>query len=148
MKTIVLLISLIFSLNSFAFEWHGFKSGMTTDEVKELTGAKYASSCDWQCTDAYFKKGETQPPRLWQMGFTFTSESKLWRIQMDYMKSSGSRGVAQTRILTELFPEVELQNRTETRQYGSTDYVIAMLVDNDLFAEDIERVYNNTKDKY
>ena len=81
-------------------------------------------------------------------GFTFTSESKLWRIQMDYMKSSGSRGVAQTRILTELFPEVELQNRTETRQYSSTDYVIAMLVDNDLFAEDIERVYNNTKDKY
>ena len=149
MKKIILPILLLVSFNSFAFEWHGFKSGMTADEVKELTFAEYASSCDWQCRQAYFKKrGTASPPRLWQMGFSFTSESKLWRIQMDYLESSGTYGVAQTKSLKELFPDVELQNRSESTTYGSRDYVVAMLVDSDLFEEDIERIYNNNKDKY
>ena len=149
MKTIILLISLIFSLNLFAFEWHGFTSGMTSDEVKELTGAKYATSCDYQCRKAYFeKRGTTEPPMLWQIGFSFTSESKLWRIQMDYLKSNGTYEVAHTRILKELFPDVELQDRSESNSYGSTDFVIAMLVDSDLFEADIERIYNNNIDKY
>ena len=149
MKKIILPILLLVSFNSFAFEWHGFKSGMTTVEVKELTSSEYASSCDWQCRKAYFeKRGADAPPGLWQMSFSFTSESKLWRIQMDYLKSSGPHGVAQTRILKELFPDVELQNKSESRSYGSTDYVVAMLVDNDLYEEDIERIYNSTKDKY
>ena len=149
MKKIILPILLLVSFNSFAFEWHGFKSGMTSDEVKELTSAKYASSCDWQCRKAYFeKRGTDAPPGLWQMSFSFTSESKLWRIQMNYLESGGPSGVAQTRILQELFPDVELQKQSESTSYGSTDYVVAMLVDNDLFEEDIERIYNNTKDKY
>ena len=150
MKKIILPILLLVSFNSFAFEWHGFKSGMTQDEVKELTSTEYASSCDWQCRKAYFeKRGVDSPPGLWQMGFSYTSESKLWRIQMDYFESSGPRGVAQTRILQELFPDAELQNRSESSSYGSiNNFVTAMLIDKDLFEEDIERIYNNTKDKY
>tara|TARA_B100001093_G_scaffold6443_1_gene6495 strand:- start:1501 stop:1950 length:450 start_codon:yes stop_codon:yes gene_type:complete len=149
MNKIILPTLLLVSLNSFAFEWHGFKSGMTEDEVQKLTSAKYASACDWQCRKAYFeKRGTASPPRLWQMGFSFTSESKLWRIQMDYLEGSGTYGEAQTKILEELFPDVELQNRSESGSYGSTDYVVAMLVDRDLFEEDIERIYNNSKDKY
>jgi hypothetical protein len=149
MKKIILPILLLVSFNSFAFEWHGFKSGMTVDEVKELTSAKYASSCDWQCKKAYFeKRGTDSPPSLWDMSFNFTSEAKLWRIQMNYIEAGGAHAVAQTRILQELFPDVELQKRSESTSYSSTDYVVAMLIDNDLFVEDVERIYNNTKDKY
>ena len=73
---------------------------------------------------------------------------KFYSQSLAVKKSNGTNEVAQTRILKELFPDVELQDRSESNSYGSTDFVIAMLVDSDLFEADIERIYNNKIDKY
>ena len=64
------------------------------------------------------------------------------------MESSGARGVAQSRILTELYPDAELQKKSEKLYSVNFDYVYALLIDSDLFAADVQKIYEEQKPKY
>ncbi len=147
MKIILLIISLTISLNSFTFEWHGFKSGMTEEKVKELTGEEEVKkkNCYGDCTTSYFeKRGVEKPPELWSINFKFTSESELYQIDMEYIELSGLNGIVQNKILKDLFPDFEILKKST----GYTSLLVATLADTKLFEEDIERLYNQKIDKY
>ena len=151
MRYLALVLALAFSSSAFSdtsFDYHGIKSGMSKEEVNGIVGC--ADRCwvlDYKEVEAFFGE-ENRPPRLWQMGFKYTSDNKLWRIQLNFLKASDSYGVAQTRILTELYPDAELDEFTERGSYGDTDYVVAMLIDSDLFAADAEKLYQEGISKY
>ena len=150
MKQLITLFLIFFTTSlSAAFEYHGFKSGMSKEEVDEILGQD-SSSCDYTCRKDYFAKlGRSDPPALWKFSFKFTSDNKLWRIQLDFLDlGSGPSSVAQTRALEKLYPDAELQRRTEKGQYIDYDYVTALLIDSRLFEADVKKIYNERIDKY
>jgi len=149
MKIVLGVVLLGTSLLSQAFEYHGIKSGMSTSEVDSLTGCtEYCSSIDYSTVREFFGGVESTPPSLSTMSFSYTSDSKLWRIQLSFWERDGTRGVAQSMILRELYPDAELQKSSKQTSYGSTDYINAMLLDTALFNQDVQKIYNETRGKY
>ena len=136
------------SLQAFAFDYHGIKSGMAANEVNSQIGCtEYCSSIDYRQIETFFGE-ENRPPALWTMSFSYTSDDKLWRIQLSFIERSGTGGVAQQRILAELYPDADLQKSSSSNEYGTTNFINALLVDNTLFKRDVEKIYNETKSKY
>ena len=153
MKLLILII--FFTLSPLAlagnsFDYHGIKSGMTEDEVNKIIG------CTEKCTtmeDDELKNffGESKPPLLSGIVFAYTSDKKLWRIQLKFMSAklgSNAAHAAQTRALEELYPDAELKRETENNKYFSLEYVYAMMIDNALFNADVEKIYQESISKY
>mgnify|MGYP001397894431 CR=1 FL=1 len=154
MKKIILPILLLTSFYSFAFDYHGIKSGMSGDEVKALTGCEYTSSCssDEVGEDKIFNKSlGINPPNLRSAAFAYTTDGKLWRITLNFRESSFARGVAQKKALELLYTNV---TKTTERIGGSSQYafnvdiLVAMLIDDKLFEQDADKVYKETIDLY
>ena len=144
MKKLTFIFLFFISFSAFAFDYHGLKSGMTDNQIKSLTKCKYSSSCSSDDLDRFFGGEENTPPALSEMRFTYTSDNKLWRIVLSFYERRGPAGVAQLRALNELYPDLEIKREPST--YGA--YRIAFLVDSDLFDKDVEKIYNETIDKY
>ena len=87
------------------------------------------------------------------MQFSYTSDNRLWRISLRFDELSGTAGAAQLKALGELYPDVELQNTTQ-RIGGSSPYafdldlLVVLLIDYDIFNKDVEKIYQETIDKY
>jgi hypothetical protein len=151
MKYAIFIIGLLTSfsaLSESSFEYHGIKSGMSREAVNGLVGCtERCYSLDYKGVEAFL--GEEGPPRLWQIGFRYTSDNKLWKLQLNFLEvSSGPAAVAQRRALTELYPDVELDTLTESGSYGNTDYIVAQLIDRALFDADAETIYQSEISKY
>lgn len=150
MKYAIFVIGLLISISALSdssFEYHGIKSGMSSEAVNGLVGC--TESCyalDYKEVEAFL--GE-RPPRLWGMGFSYTSDDKLWKIQLNFLDAgSGPQAVAQRRALNELYPDAELDTFTERGSYGNTDYIVAQLIDSALFDADAEAIYQSNISKY
>jgi hypothetical protein len=150
---LVLTVFMVIHAEASSFDYHGISSGMTSEEVKSLISCD--GSCDFLMDDAdkaashsFFGGEDKVPPSLTGMSFDYTSEGGLWRISLKFMESSGARGVAQSRILTELYPDAELQKKSEKLYSVNFDYVYALLIDSDLFAADVQKIYEEQKPKY
>ncbi len=146
-------VFLFISIQAQAFEYHGISSGMTSEEVQSLIPC--GGSCDLLLDDAdkaaghkFFGGEDKVPPALAGMSFDYTSEGGLWRISLKFLERSGAQGVVQTRILTELYPDAELQKKSEKFYSSYFDYVYALLIDSDLFAADVQKIYEEQKPKY
>ena len=116
MKKLVFLFLFFVPLSSYGFDYHGIKSGMSSEEVKNLTGCEYNSSCSWEEVgeDNIFNTTMgINPPDLFSVDFSYTSDSKLWRIQLSFRERSGASGVAQIRALSELYPDAEPQKQNQ-----------------------------------
>jgi hypothetical protein len=151
MKYAIFIIGLLTSfsaLSDSSFEYHGIKSGMSKEAVNELVGwCKTCSSLDYKGVEAFL--GEEGPPRLWQISFRYTSDDKLWKIQLNFLEmGSGPAAVAQRRALNELYPDAELDTFTERGSYSNTDYIVAQLIDSALFDADAEKIYQSEISKY
>ena len=146
MKSLTFLFLFFISFSAFAFDYHGIKSGMSKTEVKKLTKCKEFETCLWQETERFFKLGEdNHPPSLWDMQFSYTSDNRLWRILLRFEEDSGTRGAAQLRALKELYPDAEfLEGRIGSRASS----LIVLLIDSDIFNKDVEKIYQETIDKY
>ena len=150
MKYAIFIIGLLTSfsaLSESSFEYHGIKSGMSREAVNGLVGCtERCYALDYEEVEAFL--GE-RPPRLWGMGFSYTSDNKLWKIQLNFLEvGSGPAAVAQRRALTELYPDAELDTLTEKLSYGNTDYIVAQLIDSALFDADAETIYQSEISKY
>jgi len=142
---------LLTSFNTYAFEYHGIKSGTSSEEVKNLTGCER----NYYCSLEEVGEGKVfnsslgiNPPDLWSVSFSYTSEAKLWRIALSFREQSGAAGVAQVRALTELYKDSELQNTSETIYSTTIETVIALIIDSGLFEADAEKIYNEKISKY
>ena len=153
MKRLTFLFLFFVSFSSFAFDYHGIKSGMTDQQVKSFVKCEYVSRCDNEETERFFGGEDNVPPALWNMQFSYTNDHRLWRISLRFREKSGTVGAAQLKALGELYPDVELQNTTQ-RIGGSSSYafdidvLVALLIDIDLFQEDVAKIYRETIDKY
>lgn len=154
MKKIILPILLLTSFYSFAFDYHGIKSEMSKEEVKALTGCQSFSSCTYEevGSDKIFNTTlGINPPSLWNVSFAFTSDDELWRITLNFREASFARGVAQRKALDELYSSV---TKTTERVGGSSQYAFnvdilaAMLIDDNLFKKEADKIYNETIDLY
>lgn len=85
---------------------------------------------------------------LRQISFSYTSDGKLWGIQLDFLEDSGTRKIAQQRVLTKLYPDVELSTRTERGEHITMDFITARIVDSFLFKADVEKIYQQTISMY
>jgi|AACY02.6.fsa_nt_gi hypothetical protein len=156
MKHILILVLTVFMVThveASSFDYHGISSGMTSEEVQSLLPC--GGSCDLLLDDAdkaaghtFFGGEDKVPPALAGISFDYTSEGGLWRISLKFMERGGASGVAQTRILTELYPDAELQKKSEKLYSSYFDYVYALLIDSDLFAADVQKIYEDQKPKY
>ena len=146
MKKLLLSLLLLMSFNSFGFDYHGIKSGMSKDEVKALTKCKEATECD--SDDAVGDDKVFLPnlniPSLWSVQFSYTSDDKLWRISLYFIEQSGASGVAQKRALDELYECCQNQSeRVGGSTYGfNLDLIVAQLIDEQLFMQDVDKIYN------
>ena len=91
MNKIVITLFLIFFTTSLsaAFEYHGFKSGMSREEVDEILGQD-SSSCDYTCRKDYFAKlGRSDPPALWKFSFKFGKTHQKYLIPQGSISING-----------------------------------------------------------
>ena len=146
MKKIILPILLLTSFYSFAFDYHGIKSGMSPEEVKSLTGGK--SGWGDVGEDKIFNTTMgINPPDLFTVDFSYTADKKLWRITLNFKERSFASGVAQKKALRELYGEF---TKTSINYYSSyTMPVLAvMFIDDELFEQDSDKIYKETIDLY
>ena len=143
MKKLTFIFLFFISFSSFAFDYHGIKSGMHWDEVKALVkcGGEYSTDCRpgyYEHSD-FFGGSKNSPPGLESISFRYTTDEKLWGITLVFGKYLGASGAAQLKALTELY-------KNSLSIEG--DYFAVLLIDNDLFEEEVEKIYNETIDKY
>ena len=151
MKKIIVPILLLTSFYSFAFDYHGIKSGMSREEVKALTGCEYSSSCSFREVGADRIFNTTlgiNPPSLWSVSFAYTSDDKLWRITLKFREASFARGVAQRKALEELYSSVSKKTERAGTSSLNVDLLVAMLIDDNLFKKDSDKIYKETIDLY
>ena len=145
MKRLTFLFLFFISFSTFAFDYHGIKSGMKVQQVKSFVKCEKFDTCSWQETKKFFGGSNKLPPSLFDMNFSYTSDRKLWRILLRFEEDSGTRGAAQLRALTELYPDAEFQ---EGRIGSRASSLIVLLIDSDIFNKDVEKIYQETIDKY
>ena len=152
MRLFIIVLSFIFSSMAHsggAFNYHGIKSGMSSAEVDALTGCtKYCSSLDYEATRALLGGEGNHPPHIWGMGFEYTSDDKLWRIQLTFLERSGATGIAQLRAVTELYPDAETQSRSKSIGSTQFDTLDALMIHTELFDADAEKIYQEDITKY
>jgi len=146
MHKIFLLTLLTLSFNTFAFEWHGIKSGMSKEEVDAITGGKSG----WQDVgegEIFNTTMGINPPNLFTVDFSYTSDDKLWRISLNFEKQSGARSIAQTRALNELYGSYIERSVNYYSSY-SMPCLVVMFIDDELFEQDAEKFYKEQIDLY
>ena len=151
MKKILMMFMILASFEVFAFDYHGIKSGMSKEEVTSLTGCNKFYTCSWEevGADKVFNSSlGINPPSLWSVNFSYTSEGALWRIALNFREDAGAAGVAQVRALTELYPDAEPQSSSETIYSTRFDLITALIIDSGLFSSDVEKIYKDNISKY
>ena len=152
MRALLFVFAFIISQSSHAgdaFTYHGISSGMTETEVNALTGCiEYCGALDYEESREFLGGDEKHPPGIWGMAFSYTSDGKLWRIQLSFIERGGPSGVAQRRVLTELYSDAELQKSTDRIGSTSIDLITAFMIDRGLFDADVDKIYESTIGKY
>jgi len=146
MKKIILPILLLISFYSFAFDYHGIKSGMSKEEVDSLTEGRSG----WKDIDTgkvFFPKMGINPPNLFVVDFSYTTDNKLWRIALNFRERSLADAVAQQKALREIYGEF---TKTSYNYYSNATMNVlqVLLIDDELFEQDADRIYKETIDLY
>lgn len=151
MKKALMVMMILASCNIYAFDYHGIKSGMSKAEVNSLTLCSESYACTWEevgVGKVFNSSLGINPPSLWSVSFSYTSEGALWRIALSFREGTGANGVAQLRALTELYPDAELQSGSEKLYSLTIDTITALIIDNELFSSDAEKIYKEQISKY
>lgn len=146
MKKIILPILLLTSFHSLAFDYHGIKSGMSKEEVDALTGGKSG----WQDVgegEVFNTTMGINPPNLFTVNFSYTTDDKLWRITLNFAESSFGAAVAQQKALREIYGEF---TKTSINYYSSytMNVLQVLLIDDELFEQDADKIFKETIDLY
>ena len=174
---LIALCAVHFSLNAMAeFDYRGIKSGMTFSDVKELKGIK-KSGWTGSLTinfNKFFGKGN-KPPGLNNVFFQFTPKEhgeKLWRVTLKFKKIEGAKAFTEGGLIEEaaqelvfkiLYPNAQIKEETESYKcgdydfrckatgngiYGKRAWIYVMLIDEAIFTDAVQSVFDSTKDKY
>ncbi len=149
---IILISTALFSNSLNAFEVYGIKSGITKEEYYALVDCqaevdKYNSEltssystraklswCEDASLDLAYFEG-MYPGRFMQ----WTHDNRLWRLQIRVTKRSGIiEGLGQKRGMEAAFPGKEIIESSSTSQYGTTEYMSIMFIDDKLFQESLK----------
>ena len=159
---LALTLAILFTNSAIAFEVYGIKSGVTKDEYYELVGCQAAvdeynvdktstyavkASLSW-CQDGsidlpYFE--DVYPNKFMQ----WTHDDRLWRLQIRVLKRSGIiEGVAQELAMKEAFPGSEIVESSTSSQYGTTDYMSILFIDDKIFQESLDHYQKEYLEKF
>ena len=159
---IALSLAILFTNSVSAFEVYGIKSGITKDEFysvvdcqanvdkynSELTSSYSAkASLSW-CQDGsidipYFEG--VYPGRFMQ----WTHDDRLWRLQIRVTKNGGIiQGLAQKSAFQAAFPGMEIIESSSTSQYGTTNYMSIMFIDDAVFQESLDYYEKDYLEKF
>tara|TARA_B110000008_G_C16839232_1_gene511946 strand:- start:568 stop:1020 length:453 start_codon:yes stop_codon:yes gene_type:complete len=150
MKSIFLLSLLFSPFYTFSWEYHGIKSGMTKEQLIEIPGMANKKKTGIQFDEkTFFPEGK--PPGFYNIFFQYTSEGKLWRLDIYFRESSGIISSAVQKKILEELSDSDLGSERVANQYadgGYINYLLVQKIDVDLFREDVERRYQSDIVKY
>lgn len=157
-----LSLSILFTNSVNAFEVYGIKSGITKDEFYSLVGCQaVVDKYNSELTSSYSTKAKLSwcqdgsldlpyfegmyPDRFMQ----WTHDDRLWRLQIRVRKTSGIiQGLAQQKAFQAAFPGMEIIESSSTSQYGTTNYMSVMLIDDALFQESLDYYEKDYLEKF
>ena len=87
------------------------------------------------------------PPNLFVVDFSYTTDNKLWRIALNFRERSLADAVAQQKALREIYGEF---TKTSYNYYSNATMNVlqVLLIDDELFEQDADRIYKETIDLY
>ena len=157
-----LCLTILFTSSLSAFEVYGIKSGMTkeeyyaavdcqanVDKYNEGKTGRYdtKASLSW-CEDTsldlpYFEG--MYPSRF----LKWTHDDRIWRLHIRVRKNDGIiAGVAQRNAMQKAFPGKEITETSTTSQYGTTEYLSVLFIDNKVFQESLNHYEKDYLEKF
>jgi hypothetical protein len=156
MKIIILALSFL-SLNISAWEYLGVKSGMTRDEVIQVEGFGNKKKTKLQY-DEKVMFGGNKPEDLTDIRLSFTPETGVLYKMEIYVKVGSIYSTnlmklgALERILIDLEisqgMDGELTDYAERGDYGTTPYKVAILLDNEIFMDEVDLLEQKKRPAY
>ncbi len=132
----------------FSFEFFDIKSGMSKEEIKPLIfyeQSQYKHNFD-DYGKIYFphykdfqNKFDNYPAT--SAHFLFTSQDKLWKIELFFPKPKPEDKILRTAFLNAIskyFPNGTITEYIEKEKYFDTEYWVVQLIDNGIFDEDVK----------
>ena len=156
MKIIILALTFL-SLNISAWEYLGVKSGMTRDQVMQVEGFgnKKKTKISYDETLMF---GGNKPTDLTDVRLSFTPQTGLLYKMEIYVKVGSVYSTnlmelaALERILIDLEisqgNDGELTDYSERGDYGSTPYKVAILIDNEIFMDEVDLLEEKKRPAY
>ena len=156
MKIIILALTFL-SLNISAWEYLGVKSGMTKDQVMQVEGFgnKKKTKISYDETLMF---GGNKPTDLTDVRLSFTPQTGLLYKMEIYVKVGSiystnlMKLAALERILIDLEisqgNDGELTDYSERGDYGSTPYKVAILIDNEIFMDEVDLLEEKKRPAY
>ena len=156
MKSIILALTFL-SLNVSSWEYLGLKSGMTRDQVIQVEGFGNKKKTKMSINENLIFGGN-KPEDLTDITLSFTPETEvLYRMEIyvkvgsTYSTNSMKLGALQ-RILTDIEisqgNDGELTDYNERGDYGTTPYKVAILLDNEIFMNEIDLLEEKKRPAY
>ena len=164
MKKYLLTLSLAILFTNYvnAFEVYGIKSGMAKDEFysqvdcqagvdkynSELTSSYSTraklSWCEDGSIDLPYFEG-VFPDRFME----WTHDDRLWRLQIRVRKTSEIiQGLAQQKAFQAAFPGMEIIESSTTSQYGTSNFMSVLFIDDALFQESLDHYEKEYLEKF
>jgi len=154
---IIILALMFLSLNISAWEYLGVKSGMTKDQVMQVEGFGNKKKTKLSYSETLMFGGN-KPTDLTDVRLAFTPETGLL-YKMEIYVQVGSiystnlmKLAALERILIDLEisqgNDGELTDYSERGEYGSTPYKVAILIDNEIFMDEVDLLEEKKRPAY
>lgn len=139
---------LILSSQAFSFDFHGIKSGMTSDDVAALFNShdKNFKSVYGDNLKKYNKLANSE---YWEIYFSYTKDKKLWKITARILLGGYSTldKIALKQALNEKYKGNTIQEDSETSSYGRSYYYSLILIDENLSDSEINKLKNEYSKK-
>ena len=156
MKIIILALAFL-SLNISAWEYLGLKSGMTRDQVMQVEGFgnKKKTKLSYDETKMF---GGNKPKDLTDVLLEFTPETDVLYKMEIYVKvgSTYSTNLMNLAALERILVDLELSqgmdgdltDYNERGDYGTTPYKVAILLDNEIFMDEVDLLEEKKRPAY
>ena len=159
---LALALAILFTNSASAFEVYGIKSGITKDGYYELVGCQAAvdeynvdktSKYSTKATLSWCQDGSLAVPYFEGVYpgrfMEWTHDDRLWRLQIRVVKSSGLiEALAQKFAMQKAFPGSDIVESSTSSQYGTTDYMSILFIDDELFQESLDHHQKEYLEKF
>ena len=143
----LLLVSVLFSSQAFAFDFHGIKSGMKPNQVAKLFNSN-ESEFDHVYGDELKKYTKLADSKYWDIYFSYTDKNELWKITANIMIGRNVlEDIALKQALETKYKNHTIEKSSESGSYGTSYYYNLILIDKKLSDASIRRIKNSLMNK-